>query len=1004
MFKTIISKKKSFLFNFNHLSTFRDENKLFINSFKFFARKEINKNIYIADLQRFNSEKNESLSLIAKNKFEVQQDLKNNYDISPILKNFLSSVDSNRALNFENVEFKEFYLEILNCLRNENIEINALDNWLKMIEMKYSSIYQINNLPFKLLLLIDQILNNHSIEIYKNKYSNLFINTGFDHLIELYNENFYQLNDNSEDLLLNNFLFFMITNKGEISDLLKALSVKSQKFNINLEKLLSQTIKVKDESLDKKINYNYFLSYESHYKHAPSEITNDYSFKYRDINSKKTLYNNLIYQKQNIHKMKYLINSSNQLKNAIEVDLDEIERVLSTFLLREAKDILNEDIIKINNEINKFNKIIEELSCSLTHLKVVYYNKLTINNLENIFNPLFSGEKSIKKQYSRVASVLGSESAKKLFDLFLQQQTKHKSYTVKDLFCMNLIINNNNASITKNFFKISIGNNVDDYDFQASFNLEKKPFVLSKKEKIIFDEIKNSLNSILLFSSNFIPDEEKPKKIDRTKENSNFNSDLASKTNFKITQTDHKEESNNNESKNKLPITDKVKSNISNNEKNDFKAEKNILKTNLSKEKLSSNKQSDNKNEKKTISNKDENSKDTEKKFHFIKPQKTTSNKTEEIIKESKDVKNKDQQSFIFEKLDDFNNKEIENNFKPIVSEVKLNKIEDNEIKSNSNSLKSEQPTIETTINKSLKDEKLIAEPKITQEDKKKLKTEIQANLNENSVIIETEKINNASVKDIKENSEIKIEIKESLENVESKLPDNKNNHEIQKSNNEVSSSKKKEDFISMEEKFKKQKMKKFYFNDNRNYHSLISTTFRNFSSNVLQKDDLAQDNLNPIDKKNISLKKDKRIPNSDVKIKLADNYSENFNMRENIKTNNPQNIQSIYKKGEPKRDHNLNKFSKIETNKTLIENPSFKMEKKINDAEDDQSILRFLEKDEAIIENIDLNNNNEIVVEANYEMNDFSMNYWIDFYLKNKKEKNVAKCFETHLIQKLRY
>ena len=38
--------------------------------------------------------------------------------------------------------------------------------------------------------------------------------------------------------------------------------------------------------------------------------------------------------------------------------------------------------------------------------------------------------------------------------------------------------------------------------------------------------------------------------------------------------------------------------------------------------------------------------------------------------------------------------------------------------------------------------------------------------------------------------------------------------------------------------------------------------------------------------------------------------------------------------------------------------------------------ILRFMEKDDkAIIEDIDLNKNNEIVVEANYEMNGFSHN-----------------------------
>jgi len=322
MFKTIISKKKSFLLNPIQVSTFRKENNIIFNSIKFFARKEINKNSFIVNMQRLISEKNEVLSSLSKNKFQLHQDLKNNIDINNIMKNFSSSIESNDDYKLENVDFKNFYLEFFNTLRKENIDINTLYHWIKMMDSKYTLNQQSENFGFKLMILIDQILNSHFIETYRSKFSNKFVNLGFDHLIDLFGENFYQVNSKSEDLLINNFLYFMLINKGELSDLFKMLSVNSSNFNTNLNKLLSTSFIYKKDS-DSIINLNNFLDYESKYKYPPSEITNDYSFKYRDSHNKKILYNNLVYQKQNINKIKYLISNTNNLKNALIGDLNE---------------------------------------------------------------------------------------------------------------------------------------------------------------------------------------------------------------------------------------------------------------------------------------------------------------------------------------------------------------------------------------------------------------------------------------------------------------------------------------------------------------------------------------------------------------------------------------------------------------------------------------------------------------------------------------------------------
>jgi len=1073
MFKTIISKKKSVvLLNFNQLSNFRDnKTNLFINSIKFFARREVNKNVYISNMLRFITEKNESSIIMSKSKVEIQQELKKKYDISPILQNFLSSTKSNKAFNLENMDFKGFYVEILDSLQKENIEINALDTWLKIIETKYSSEYQINNLAFKLLLLIEQILNNsNSIDNYKNKFSDAFINTGFDHLINIYRENFHQLNNKKEDLLMNNFIFFMTINTGEISDLFRTLSIKSQKFNDNLEKILSQSIKIKEDRSENTLNYNNFLDHESNYKLAPSEMTNDYSFKYRDINNKTALYNNMIYHKQNIHKIKYLLNSSNQLKNGDLVgDLNEIEKVLSMFLLRDVKDILSEDVIKINHEMRKFNQLFEELSSSLTDLKLVDYNKITINNLENIYNPLFSGEKSIQKQYLRAANVLGNESAQKLLDLYLKQQSKLKSYTVKDLFNMNLLMNNNNFPIAKNFFNIHVEIiNQNDFDYKGFLNIYKKPFTLSKQEKIIFDEIKDSLSSILKFSSTVYTNLEKPQKVNVSKGVSLKSGDSASKQNIKKSQTFQKEEHNINENNNKPSAADKVKS-ISNLDikKSETQAE-NSSKTNISKENLSSKNINEKKSDIYKAYNKEDKNKNEDQHFNLIKPETKAFDAEEEIRLENKtkDLNKKAKFSPIFEKFNELNNKEEEKVFKPIVvtKVIEENIEQEDETKKNDNTTTVEKTFIQLTTNESVSNEDIIVEHKITEEKNTTVKTEVKSKNNEmlnktqenetkeSSSPIENETKESSSpienaTKDVsspienetkESSSPIENETKESSSPIENETKDvsspienetkessspienatkessspienetkenNKISDETTKSNiSDSNSDIKKENFMSMEEKFKKQKMKKFYYNDNKNYHSLTTRAIKNFSSNVLQEEEYLDDNknFNFSDKNNTSSNKEKIRADSQNKLKSTPNFS-----------SNKLNIDESSKKNTQKLDSNKDriapiKFLKIEANKIQITSAkiSFKNEKKVRDAEEDQSILKFLEKeDELIKDNADLSNNFEIVVEANNEMNDISINYWMDFYQKNKKEKNIARSFEIHLIQLVRY
>ncbi len=450
-------------------------------------------------MKKFTLEKNEILNNNnIKNKLDIQKELNKRNDYLNTISKFSSVKDFSNTGNLGNLEFKSFYVEIVKNLKDENIDIAYLEKCLKMIELKHASNNN-NNLGFRFLVLLHQILFDSSLEVYRNKFNNEFVTIGFDHLICLFKENFHKLNYNAEDLMLNNFLYFMIINKGEFSDVLTKICSISDKFNNKINGILTQQIRIKSNE-NSKINYNNLIDYESNYRSAPSEITNDYSFKYRDYNYKTALYNNLVAQKQNINKMKFLINSSNQLNNEYLNNIDEIEKLITTFLLKDAKNIFDEELLKITNELSRFNNLIKEIAYNMTDLKILDYNNINLNNIENFYDPLFSGEKNFQTQFFRVASVLGNESAEKLFNKFLQEHKKHKSYSFKDLFNLNLILNkHDNSSISDIFFNVYIENNKYYANIDSTSNLNKQHFILTKNETQIFNEDFNSVCFVMRF-------------------------------------------------------------------------------------------------------------------------------------------------------------------------------------------------------------------------------------------------------------------------------------------------------------------------------------------------------------------------------------------------------------------------------------------------------------------------------------------------------------------------
>lgn len=1009
MIKKIISKKISFLLKSNQFSAVRNGNEIITISKKFFARREINKSLLLSNMNTFLRDKKESSRNISKNKLGLHNDSIKNQDISSVLKNFSSSVKLNKPINFEKVDFKEFYLDILNSLSAENIEINILDNWLNLIEIKYFSEQQIKNIGFKLLLLIDQLFNNHSIENYRNKYNNTFINSGFDHLMDLFKENFYQINKNGEDLLINNFLFFMLTNKGELSDLFKLLSGKSQKFKDNLERILSVTFKMQNEISDSKLNYNFFLDYELNNKNAPSTITNDYSYKFRDLNNKTSLYNNLIIQKQNIYKIKFLVNSSNQLKNDLSEDLNEIEKIISAFLLKEVKDIVNDDLIKIQDELSKCNKIIEQYSSFLTDLKIVNYNRVNVNNIENVYSPFFSGEKNIHKQYIKVSKILGGDSAKKLYDLFLIKLNKQNSYTFKDVFNMNLIWKNKNIPLENKFFNIFIEPIEKEKGLESLQISNKRPFNLSKQEKMIFVEVKNSLNSILNFSSKINKNIEKPQPHKRNDEtvqkrentkyvhsaiNSNKTFDSLFKESFKKNDSvnhsnldrNYKERSNETVASKDLNKQNYIEQNV-----------ENISKNTLLKDRISGNKSHENitkpiegeKNEYET------------KKIIINKSQQNNSLKENTYNKESNKLNHSPVK---FEKMNDIKDIEVDKEKKKNTIENETTEIKQNQHNTISEETIDEQQSYEQEIqNHPLKNNQqnnYSKDSEVKTETELKLDNEIENNqikldgLQANKIKLVEDKDNLSIDSVLKDNKDEKIDEEKTIISKNSMTLDN------------TETNKKSEEFITMEEKFKKQKMKKFYYNDNKNYHyTIIKNINRNYSSSVLN-DSFSKDiskssnpNSNSTNIRTRSLTQDKS--------KMSEESFEDSNQE--IKNRNYFKIKSSKiedkKIVDSKEIQSSIKFTRIQSPLKNSQNSSFEIERKLSDVEGEPNILNFLEKeDELLNKKIDLSSNNNIIVESNQEVCDISINYWINFFQKNRKEKDLEKMFEIHLIQKFRY
>ena len=138
----------------------------------------------------------------------------NNQTQKPIL-DFSTLIQNNEAEPSQEIkEFDngKFYFDIISELKAKNFPLEVVQKYLKIIDSKYPNTNTEKSTSFRFLVLLHQILHEKNLQFYRDKYGDNFINNAFGHLIEIFENNFRAQNLNSNDLLRNNILYFMIIN------------------------------------------------------------------------------------------------------------------------------------------------------------------------------------------------------------------------------------------------------------------------------------------------------------------------------------------------------------------------------------------------------------------------------------------------------------------------------------------------------------------------------------------------------------------------------------------------------------------------------------------------------------------------------------------------------------------------------------------------------------------------------------------------------------------------
>jgi hypothetical protein len=290
---------------------------------------------------------------------------------------------------------------------------------------------------YRFLVLLDQLCDIGSTKLYLRTKNN-----SFSHLIDKFGEDFNYLFENDPELLVRyNLLYFMTINKGEFSEAIYSL-YNNSKDTAQIEKTLNFRISIVKNNQNLEDELVDALAYEKNFKTIPTAVVRDPLFKYNEKYYKKILAEGELQSKRNVERMRGLIAALKNYKNSLSYEgLNNVEKVLAKYIINNAIDIFDKDYLESREELTRLSNYLGEKVKALRKSKLEGNISINLDNISEIYNPLFSGETNLQVQYNKVSQVFDEDTAMRLLKEYVKaEQYKGEVHHFTELLRMDLIL------------------------------------------------------------------------------------------------------------------------------------------------------------------------------------------------------------------------------------------------------------------------------------------------------------------------------------------------------------------------------------------------------------------------------------------------------------------------------------------------------------------------------------------------------------------------------------
>ncbi len=345
--------------------------------------------------------------------------------------------------------------------------------------------------------------------------SNTKLQEFFPDLLDAFRDDFLTLfrGDNGV-LMIYNVFYFCFKNTGQFSNhfqKLESLFKDNPEVQMRLRKVLNTKFKIRTSTNQGEFSVNYdYLNKSDNYITTPStSLIKDIIFKYEDKLSKVRQITDDINSKRTVDRLQYILSYFKKIQNYDNHFFSKLDnfndsmKIISSYFLDNVKEILDKDIEIMYNEIKTVNSKLNEYLKSFTSL-VNPNITINVDNIHDIFNPLFSGEFNLNNQFRRVIkNEVSTKLALNLLHKYIESQfSQGEIISFYDLLRINKILNN------KYSYQTFIQNNcliTYDYDELNKIDLTKFDNIVLKdrnKNKIMNTFVTRKIN-MKLSSHNF---------------------------------------------------------------------------------------------------------------------------------------------------------------------------------------------------------------------------------------------------------------------------------------------------------------------------------------------------------------------------------------------------------------------------------------------------------------------------------------------------------------------